>query len=197
MTKLFTVIVVSLLFSLGAFAAAQEATPGDDFITPDPAECQIEPRTLESITSLAGTPAPVSPATPSFEDGVPADDEVVAAVNAIARESVACSNAGSYLAQFAFYTDEALLGIMPPGLTAEDIAAFIGGESEPLPEEGRFSVMVWDVMVLPDGRVTAYFVTFFPEEGAFTTFITFEKRGDGYVITSDINVEAEVATPAS
>jgi hypothetical protein len=51
-------------------------------------------------------------------------------------------------------------------------------------------------MVLPDGRVTALFVRRNPE-GAFTTFVTLVPRGETYVITSDIDIESEAATPAA
>ncbi len=56
--------------------------------------------------------------------------------------------------------------------------------------------IVKPVMVPPDGQVTAYVVLRNPE-GTFTTFVTLTPRGQGYVITSDIDVEAEFATPAA
>lgn len=188
---------LSLLVFVGVAgnSLAQEATPDDGFVTPDPAECLIEPRTLESVTALAGTPA-VMVEVPSLDGAVPADEDVVATVTAIAQESVACFNAGNFLAQFAFYSDEAILAIMPPGTTADDLAGFLGADPEPLPLEARESVLVKDVMVLPDGRVTALFVMR-NLEGTFTTFITLEPQGDTYIITSDIDVESESATPAA
>ena len=51
-------------------------------------------------------------------------------------------------------------------------------------------------MVLPDGRLTAWFVMR-NLEGTFTTFVTLERQGDGYVIVADIDVEADLATPAA
>lgn len=185
---------IFLLPGLTATAVAQEATSTANFVTPDPADCQIEPRSLDSIIALAGTPAAILPATPSLENAVPADDDTVAAVTSIAHESVACFNAGDFLRQFSFYTDEVILAIMPPGLTAEDLTGFLGASPEPLPEEARESVMVRDVMVRSNGEVTAYFVIR-SQEGTFTTFVTLEDPGDGYVITSDIEVDAELATP--
>ncbi len=197
------IIVVMGLFAMCVggphLALAQggtETTPTEDFFTPNPSACQIEPRTLESVTALAGTPAPSSLATPSPLEGVPADAGVVAAVTALAQESVACFNAGNFLAQFAFYTDDALLALIPPGLTADDLAGFLGAPPEPLPAGSRESVMVRAVMVLPDGHVTAY-VVLRNLEGTFTTFVTLQEQGDGYVITSDIDVEAQLATPAA
>jgi outer membrane protein assembly factor BamE (lipoprotein component of BamABCDE complex) len=181
-------------------ALAQEgdpdATPTGDFVTPDPSACQIEPRSLDSVVTLLGTPVAGSPAPAGMDEGEPANADVVTAVTALAQESVACFNAGNFLAQFAFYTDDALLALIPPGLTADDLAGFLGAPPEPLPAEARESVLVRDVMVLPDGRVTAYVVLRNPE-GIFTTFVTFQEQRDGYVITSDIDVEAELATPAA
>ncbi len=148
------------------------------------------------MVSLLGTPVADSPATPVMDATEPADAEVVAAVTAIAQESVACFNAGNFLAQFAFYTDGALLGLIPPGLTAAGLAGFLGAPPEPLPVEERESVMVRDVMVLPGGQVTAY-VVLRNLEGTFTTFVTLEQQGDGFVIVSDVDVDAEFATPAA
>ena len=190
------VFAVCLLAGLSRGALTQEATPAGDFVTPDPSECRIEPRTIESVIVLTGTPVPTPPAIPSLEGGEPASAAVAAGVTAVARESVACFNAGDFLRQFAFYTDAAILAIMPPGLTAEDLTDFLGTPPQPLPEEGRESVAVRDVMVLPGGRVTAYFLMRNPE-GTFTTFVTLEERGDGYVITSDIDFAAEFTTPAA
>lgn len=180
----------------GGTAIPAAATPADEFVTPDPSACQIEPRSLDSVVALLGTPVAGPPATPGTDEGEPADAEIVAAVTALAQESVACFNAGNFLAQFAFYTDDALLALIPPGLTATDLTGFLGAPPEPLPVEARESVMVRDVMVLPDGQVTAHFVMRNPE-GTFTTFVTLEQQEDGFVIVSDIDVDAELATPAA
>jgi hypothetical protein len=183
------------VLSLSA-VASQQATPTAEFVMPDPADCQIEPRTLESVTALAGTPVAAPVATASLEGAEPASEEIVAAVTAVVQESVACFNAGNFLAQFAFHTDEALMAIIPPGLTAEDLAGFFGAPPEPLPEEARESVMVRDVMVLPDGQVSAQFVMR-NLEGTFTTLVTLEDQGNRYVITSDVDVDSEPVTPAA
>lgn len=180
----------------GGTATPTAAALAGEFVTPDPSECRIEPRSLDSVVSLLGTPVADSPATPVMDAAEPADAEVVAAVTAIAQESVACFNAGNFLAQFAFYTDGALLGLIPPGLTAAGLAGFLGAPPEPLPVEERESVMVRDVMVLPGGQVTAY-VVLRNLEGTFTTFVTLEQQGDGFVIVSDVDVDAEFATPAA
>lgn len=39
---------------LAPTVTAQEAIPAGDFVTPDPSECQITPRTLGSVLALAG-----------------------------------------------------------------------------------------------------------------------------------------------
>ncbi|MBA2470499.1 MAG: hypothetical protein H0V37_13930 [Chloroflexia bacterium] len=180
----------------GGTTVPAAATPTGEFVTPDPSACLIEPRSLDSVVALLGAPVTGSPATPAMETGSAADADVVATVTALAQESVACFNAGNFLAQFAFYTDDALVALIPPGLTADDLTGFLGAPPEPLPAEARESVMVRDVVILPDGQVTAYFVLR-NLEGTFTTFVTLEEQGDGYVITSDIDVEAELATPAA
>jgi hypothetical protein len=131
-------IVSSFVLSLLIFAGvvgnslAQESTPAADLVTPDPAECLVVPRTLNSVLALSGTPV-AAPATPSLEGAVPAGGDVVAAVTTIAQESVACFNAGTFLAQFTFYSGEAILAIMPPGTTIAELTAFLGAAPEPLP----------------------------------------------------------------
>lgn len=180
----------------GGAASPAAAIPSGNFITPEPSSCRIEPRSLDSVVMLLGTPVVDSPATPASDGAVPADAAVVAAVTALAEESVACLNAGNFLAQFAFYTDEALLALIPPGLAVDDLTAFLGAPPEPLPVEARESVMVRDVMVLPNGQITAD-VVLRNVEGTFTTFVTLELQGDKLVIVSDINVDAELATPAA
>lgn len=196
---------LSLFFVVGLFgtALAQEVTPETSqagFVAPDPSECQIEPRALDSILALVATPASGTPdlSTPVVGEpiGERADAETAEAVIAIARESVSCFNAGDFLRQFAFYTDNGLRTIMPEGLTEEDLIAFLGGTPEPLPEGVWESVQVRDIMVPQDGRVTAYVIVRSPD-GVFTTFVTFAEQDDGWIIDSDVDVSEEFATPTT
>src|SRR5688572_15361300 len=77
---------------------AQEGTPTVDFVTPDPAECQIALRSIDSIVTTLATPIAGTPATakPGGDEatGQPADAETVAAVTALARDATACGNLG-------------------------------------------------------------------------------------------------------
>jgi hypothetical protein len=97
---------------------AQEASPApfpgavalDSPVVPLPTECQTAPRTFEDLTALPSTPmaleelaAPTPPA--DLVQGIPADDATTEAVLAVIRESIACSNAGDLLRNFALFTD--------------------------------------------------------------------------------------------
>ena len=77
---------------------------------PLPTECQIAPRTLADLTVLPATPmaleelaAPTPPA--DLAQAIPADEATTQAILAVIRESIACSNAGDLLRNFALFTD--------------------------------------------------------------------------------------------
>jgi hypothetical protein len=136
----------------GAEPATAAAT---DFMTPDPAECTIAPRTTEELAALAATPdlaATDALAEASALSGLdipaeqPADEATAAAVLATYREITACLNAGNTLAAYALWTDRALrqLGLGAPT-----------GPRTATPEGERGALRVIQVQVLPDGRIAA------------------------------------------
>src|SRR3712207_324981 len=108
------VLLLAALAVAGGVApvAAQDATPGAGAaqfpITPDPADCTVEPRSADELLALwydpAGTPLAV-PGTPTAEQatsvtiplGPPADEATAAAVVAAASEVFACFAAGDAL----------------------------------------------------------------------------------------------------
>jgi hypothetical protein len=65
-------------------AGAQDATPEAELVTPDPAECRVEPRSVENMTDFLATPAAAAAslasaaATPDA-DPVPEGEPAVAA----------------------------------------------------------------------------------------------------------------------
>lgn len=194
-------LIAILLVSSGPATVATPVVPSPgDFVTPDPTECRIEQRTIESVVAVVATPAAETPAintptvgTPTAE---PADGEMVRSVTATARESVACFNAGDFLRQLALYTDNGLRSITAgEGLTAEEVIAFLGGTPVPMPVAAWESVRVRDVRSLPDGRVTAFFDVRNPD-GTFTSFVTLVRRDDRYLVDSDVEAAMEPATPA-
>ncbi|HEX2282747.1 MAG TPA: hypothetical protein VHG52_13400 [Thermomicrobiales bacterium] len=182
------VLVVVLTGALQSGVKAQGATPTADFITPDPDECMVEPRSLEALTALAApsgaaaTPQAAAESTPSdLPTGGPADAETIAAVTATATELFACYNANDLLRVFALFTDDYLeRAFAAEGVTGEALGFFAAPQAA-RPEEERESVSVRDVQVLPDGRVGAFLVVRNPaaadsEAVDFTVFVEAEGR---------------------
>jgi hypothetical protein len=178
---------------------AQDGTPIVDFVTPDPAECRIAPRSIDSIASalatpLAGTPTMVTPESDGTV-GQAADAETVAAVAAIAREATACGNLGDYRRVFALYTDNGLrVFAADRGMTAEQLAGALAATPVPLPEASWQGVRVRNVRIQPDGRVTA-FIDFRAPQGIGNVFIALIHQGDRYFVDSEVAVPSAVATP--
>lgn len=148
-------------------AVAQEATPAVD-MSPNADECTAEPRRLEELQALVGTPFPegAGEATSAalektqvaveLPEGTPADEATVQAITAAVRRQTACYNAGDYLAGFAGCTDEFLISQVGLALFDADMIATLSSTPVPLPEEQQTTLLgIREVRVLPDGRVSA------------------------------------------
>lgn len=103
-----TLAIASLVFTPGG-AHAQEGYP----VVPDPALCQIQPRTLEDLTALFATATPVAepttPVTVSVPTGNPADQAAITGITTTIQEAFACLNGNQYLSFMSLITDRALL----------------------------------------------------------------------------------------
>jgi hypothetical protein len=141
-----------------AAAASPEATRD----IPAPAECQIEPRSVDDIRDLlvatAGTPVATpaaSSATP--QAGEPAPDDIVAGVAATSREFIACINAGDYPRLFALMTEAYLPQFLREGgFDSLDAVDLLAGQPQPLdPADQTEIIGVHDVLIYPDGHVSA------------------------------------------
>ncbi|MDP9359303.1 MAG: hypothetical protein M3R02_29260 [Chloroflexota bacterium] len=124
MTRLSVLIsLLALVLTIGGSTrtAAQETTPVAGPEVPDPALCQVPPRTEAALlallagtpmagTPVAGTPTSELPASVAGEDllpaGTPANAATIAGITATARELIACNNAGDLARVFALYTDD-------------------------------------------------------------------------------------------
>ena len=213
------IVVIALLsaLALSSVTAAQEATPAGD--SPDPEECTFEPRTIEELQSIFGTPAPegageatsaveATPAGFELPEGEPADAETVAEITTVIRGVAACYNAGDYLAGFGGVTEDFLRSQVGLALFDEDFVAAMNAEPAPLLEEEQTVVLdVREVTVLEDGRVAALFDYVGPSpqlegiEGVETDLFIFEEVDGQWLLDESIeNVEAThgpegVATP--
>jgi hypothetical protein len=164
----------------------QTTAANGEFITPDPAECTITPRTADELTALATSPnqaaadtlatAGLDPSL-SIPEGAPADAAIVATVTETYHQIIACFNAGNDLAAYALWSDEALRQIQVAPQT---------GAPTPLPEGVRSAVRVTDVRMLPDGQVVAVWEQ---RDPAFTT--TFVQRlvpqDGGYLVAETLD----------
>lgn len=172
-------------------AAAQESSPVDDFVSPDPAACRVTPRTLDDLRGFLpspadeGTPSAIAaPPSPVPPEGVPADPEIVEAITAVTYELYACLNANDFLRVFALYTD----GYMTRSFVSEDIAPeaidLFGTPIPAEPADKRTSVAVRDVQVLDDGRIGALVVSRSPyADGAdVPTYYIFVEQEGRYLV---------------
>jgi hypothetical protein len=201
MLRAFILITVSLIFIalVPGETRAQDGAPTVDFLTPDPAECRIAPRSIDSIAAALATPAAGTPMMVTRESdstvGQPADTETEEAVMALAREATACGNAGDYRRVFALYTDNGLrVFAADRGMAAEQLAGFLAATPVPLPEESWQGVRVRDVRIQSDGRVTA-FIDFRSPQGIGTVFVGLVQQGDRYLVDSEVVVPQAPATP--
>lgn len=211
--------VLTMLLTAGTTALAQEATPEDP--SPNPDECTFEPRTIEDMQALYGTPAPegsgeatsAAQATPvdfTLPEGEAADEAVVAEIETAIRGLTACNAAGNYLAGLGGTTDDFIVSQIGLDLFDEDFVAVMEGDPVPVPEDEQTVVLgVREVTVLEDGRVSALFDynSPLPQEegidGVETDLFIFENVDGLWLLDESVqNLEGEFgpdssATPAA
>lgn len=138
--------VIAYIRDLQNEAIASRDAPGAE-------DCLIEPRTLEAIAAMAGTPASAPP-TPELAGSEPADAATIAGITQTARELVACSNAGDTMRRLALYSDRRIRMSYPEGPTPA--LERMSREAMPVPEFEKVALLKLDeVMRMPDGRVSA------------------------------------------
>jgi uncharacterized cupredoxin-like copper-binding protein len=205
MFRLPALVILSCALVLGVMvvprAFAQDATPATGEVI-DPSQCEVEPRSVESIAQLIGTPTAEGDATPAVSagdapTGEEADQATVDAVTATYRELVACLNAGDFLRVYALYTDAYLQRTLAGG--GFDLAQL---EATPVPseEQQRTSlVAVSEVRQLDGDRVAARVGTTNPAvEGSIVVDAILVRSGDRWLIDDETVVEAPAeGTPAT
>jgi len=189
-------------------ALAQEATPPvGEVIAAE--QCQVGPRSIESIEQLIGTPAAGgADATPDLTEighltGEPADEATVEAVTATYRELVACLNAGDYLRIYALYTDDYVRRNLAEG--GQDLSQLLSTPTPDRPQNTAL-VSVGNVRRLDGDRVAARVETFDPTvDGTIVIDALLVPAGDRYLIEAETVVDAPTvgdgdeveATPAA
>ena len=192
-------LVAFLAAVMAAPAVAQDATPqpGEMVfpITPDPAACQVEPRSTDELLALWYTPegSPVPAATPTWGAqttsltlpvGPPADEATATEVVGTVSEVFGCFAAGDFPRATALFTEDLVRSFGgEPGTTVEEARAFL----EAAPEAGMEGagderlIAITDVMDLGDGRVGAFVVD---ESGGQldTVYAILERQGDRLLV---------------
>jgi hypothetical protein len=180
-------------------AHAQDATPPIDFVTPEPAECQVTSISTETLATLA-TPTAGPPDIVRPEDvaaAEPADAATAMAAFALAREATACGNAGDFGRVFALYTAKGLrVFAADRGFLPEQLTGVLAATPVPLPAKAWQGVRVREVRLLPDGRVAA-FIDFRTPTGESTVFVALVRVGDRYLVDSEVVVSPAPTTPAA
>ena len=166
-------------------AIAQDASP----VAGSQVACDVEPRSADELLALWYGDADASAATPvaageestpaevTIPLGEPADAETVAGVTETIDQVFACFAAGDVLRAYALFTDDLATQFSPPpGTPREEAEAFLTGGFGEEDEEGTESdvVAVASVMVLDDGRVSAFVVDRY-EAGDAMTYVVFEE----------------------
>ena len=212
MPSLFVASAMALALVVGSLAevAAQDGTPVAFPITPDPAECAVEPRrSVDDIAASLATPmaAPASvlgSTTATIPLGEPADAATVAAVTRTVLTALACFNAGDFLGVLSLVTDDNLRRLQALGILSAEALAFFAAEPVPAPPEQRFTLLaVTDVSILPDGRVGAFGVQIdptSPPEGTDVDYVVLKRVGDRWLIDETVDSwrvvpAGETATP--
>ena len=205
MARWFIVLVVLIVLAEPRFdAGAQDATPAAYPLAPDPADCRVEPRSLESVAAVVGTPVagePAAPASPTpfvRPQGEPADAATTEAVVATVHEVFACANAGDFLRIFALYTDDYLRVFLAGTPINEEVLAFFAATPMPLPEEElRIIIRIEEVQILPDGRAGVVVVLDEPADPRTEEpdYVFLERVGDRWLVDGVVEDGGMAATP--
>jgi hypothetical protein len=190
-----TVLGIGMLSSLGGVwtsAAAQEAAAGAGIVTPDPAACQVEPRTIEEVTGLfaSATPIPAdeNPVTVTVPVGRPADAGTAAEVTASVHEIFACINTGDFFRFSQFLTDEGLVASFPwvgESLAAGPAPAELTHPTGLPAEQWQTLVSVAGIARLADGRVGAMITYYDPssaDQGTQALYLVFTYQGGRWLV---------------
>ncbi len=121
--------------------------------------CTIEPGTLDSMRTIAATPergiaATPIPTGPPPGGGEPATEDQVAIAQEVARELVACTNAGDTIRRLAICSEKHVQLALPDG-PPPALERIAGSPVPALPEQRVAPIGIADVLHLQDGRSLA------------------------------------------
>ncbi|MGH2532581.1 MAG: hypothetical protein ACRDJW_09770 [Thermomicrobiales bacterium] len=175
-----------------ARATAQES--------PDPSECQVEPRDDAWLLDLIATPVvdvaspPWLPSTPvpadELPEGEPAGPDTLFGINETMRELVACVNAGETRRALALLSNDATRETVVVLFGVATVAGPLPAATPtPLPADEQFPFFsIRDPRVLEDGRVGAIVSDDTWEDYAF--FIIFVEQDGRWLVDEAFATEA-------
>jgi hypothetical protein len=200
LTPLLMMLLVSCTINVGA------STPITFPFTPDPATCTVEPRSIDSIIDVVGTPVPGAAqveATPAaamvVPEGTKADDATSKSVTSTIVQLFACTNAGDFMRVYAYFTDGFLQQFFVGTPLSDDVLAFITATPQPLPEDQlRIIVSIGDVRMLDDGRAAVEVVVDEPgnPRREKDSDVVLVKSGDTWLIDQEVE-RVSTSTPES
>jgi hypothetical protein len=185
-----------VIAQFAGWPGAMAGVAGIGPVTPDPALCRVEPRTIEELRALyaAATPVAETAATArAVPVGHPADPATAAQVVTTVHEAFACLNVGDFLRFVALLTDDALVTSFP--WIGEELA----GDRVPpeveapvaVPVDQRQTLLaVAGISRLGDGRVGAFITFLDPASdatGADALYLIFVLQGDRWRIDAVID----------
>jgi glutamine cyclotransferase len=175
-----------------AMAARQEATPAPG------GACTVEPRPVDDLIAAWFDPSATPrqrPAEPvaALDAGEPADAATAAAVVDVAREWVACTNAGEQARALALLTGAYAVQRGPVRATPNQARAALAAPPRPLPQDARLAIEpARTATLLPDGRVGTFFAVtgYARPDQAQTVLVMFAREGDRWLIDDMIGLLA-------
>ncbi|MEA2586921.1 MAG: hypothetical protein QOF33_5006, partial [Thermomicrobiales bacterium] len=166
---------------------------------PPPEECDVEPRSVESLRELSKTLVAGQwwddAALSLRAEGAPADEVTVNAIAATVRELAGCINANDYLRITALQTDEFVkYGLGEIRIPIDDPEAITyATPGPPVSESDRVAITVDDVEVLSSGRARGR-VVIRGSTISNTYVYIFERVGDRWLIDWVSQVENRTPT---
>lgn len=218
-------IIALLLIAITGLTTLAQTPPAAGItglpVTPNPAECTVVKPDIDQVlqrvheTPVPGPPLPATPvmntqkpmsATPAnftLPAGQPANATTVAAVTAAMREILACINTDNALAVLPLTTDHFVRTLLQeePITQPEEQAFEHAGTPPPMPPDEWSSLLaVWQVRVLPDGRVGALVARRVgdpPPPTLKVGFFVFVETNGHYLLDTVVdNVEGQYPPPA-
>ena len=190
------ITLLSLVLTTPSMSALDATPPASPIAA---IACTVEPRSVDEVRALWITPegSPVAaqvelPPVPSADlpQGGPVDAPTIVAIERVAQEFVACSNAADSLRVFALFTDDRIRQLAPPLEERDAILSTL--DATPAPDEVTPPVSVGgarDARMLSDGRVGALFNIETSDGVMVRLFYVFEQQQDGrWLIDEEIMV---------